>query len=130
MQVAPESTKKKKIRQHFPYTSEVRDARQAKRRRERRGRKSKSESDQEIYLEMKKNTDQMIRWGSTGVVLQNQTKDADSKTVHSTTNALLNKNQKILPTGDSNTTLSNKFAMYSVEKKNRHSAIFFWFPGR
>ena len=112
----PESTKKKKIRQHFPwYTSEVRDARQAKRRSERRWRKTKSESDRERYLEMKKNTDQVIEEAKASYY-KTKLKDADSKTVYSTINALLNKNQKILPTGDSNTALSNKFARYFVEK--------------
>ena len=118
----PKSTKKKRIRQHFPwYTSEVRDARQAK-RSELRWQKTKSENDRERYLEMKKNNDQVIE---TAKALYYKTKlqDADSKTVYSNINALLNKNQKILPTGDSNTALSNKFARYFVEK-NRHSAIF------
>ena len=86
-----ESTKKKKTRQHFPwYTSEVRNVRKAKRRSERRWRKTRSESDREIYLEMKKNTDQVIE-AAKASYYKTKLKDADSKTVYSTINALLNK---------------------------------------
>ena len=112
----PESAKKKKIRQHFPwYTSEVRDARKAKRRSERHWRKARSESDREIYLETKKSTGQVIE-AAKASYYKTKLKDADSKRVYSTINALLNKSQKILPTGDSNAAPSNKFAMYFVEK--------------
>ena len=77
---------------------------------------------------MKKNTNQLLEAAKAS---HNKTKlkDADSKTVYSTINALLNKKQKILPTGDSNKALSNKLVKFFVEK-NQHSTICFRFPGR
>ena len=64
---------------------------------------------------MEKNTDQVIE-AAKASYYKPKLKDADSKTVYSTINAFLNKNQKILPTGDCNTALSHKFARYFVEK--------------
>ena len=64
---------------------------------------------------MKKNTDQVIE-AAKASYYKTKLKDADSKTVYSTINALLNKNQKILPSGNSNTALGNRFVRYFVER--------------
>ena len=62
-----------------------------------------------------KNTDHVIE-ASKASYHKIKLKDADSKTLYSTINALLNKNQKILPSGDSNTALSSKYARYLWRK--------------
>ena len=65
---------------------------------------------------MKKNNDLVIK-AAKASYYKTRLMDADSKTVYPTIIALLNKNQKILPSGDSNTALNNKFARFFLWRK-------------
>ena len=64
---------------------------------------------------MTKNTDRMIEAAKASYY---KTKLKNTDSVYFTIKALLNKNQKILLTGDSNTARRNKFARYFVGKKS------------
>lgn len=113
---APQTTRTRIVKNRMPYYNDsIHTARRERRRAERKWRKSNSELDCELYLNAKRNVNNLIM-SAKQAFFKDKLSSCSTKDVYRTINSLLNKNVQHLPYYDSAADLANQFSSYFVNK--------------
>ncbi|XP_072050376.1 uncharacterized protein [Amphiura filiformis] len=112
----PLSTKFRTVRPRMPWYNEtIHEARRVRRRLENKWNKSKSIVDKEIFVDQKVLVNNLITKAKSEY-FHDKLFSACNKDQFSILNSLLNASSKVLPTCDSVSDLSNRFATFFVNK--------------